>query len=771
MSSFHSEPRPEAQQQLRRLVQNSFLWATAVILTLVITLIVSFHLVTAQQITVTAGNIATQEIEAPHSLTYVSEVLTQRAREQAAAAVEDVYYTRDLSIGRAQSNRARAVFNFIDVVRADTSSDSAIKVGYLQAIESLTIEPSVAEDILLLPASEYATTKAAVLQIIEETMRGAIREGETATTRSDIRSVAEARRDARAMIGFDWSTAQERVVTNIAPQFIVANSFLDEETTAQRRAEVMAAIEPETQMVTRGERIIQVGQLIDAADVEMLDRLGLLQRETNWRRLVSAFLVSFVAVVSLTLYWQQFHSEVPNANRYLIILAVLLVLFVLGARIMVPGRTPLTYLFPAAALSMLLAVILEVRLSVVVTIIVAALAGFMAQDGLDLAMYTAVGGILAALTLHDTQRINALFRAGLIAAVGNVAVILIFRLPQEIPPVELLQQLLFALTNGLISASLTLAGFFIIGALFGVMTTVQLQDLSRLDHPLLQELLRRAPGSYHHSIMVANLAEQAAERIRANSGLVRVGAFYHDVGKMNRPPFFIENQEGANPHDSLDPYSSARIIIGHVADGLQLARRYRLPGRIRDFIAEHHGNRVLKSFYQKARELADDADEVDIERFRYKGPRPRSRETGIVQLADSIEATSSALRPNTEAAIEKLVVTLIDEHLKEGQLDRSGLTLGDINRLRESFIETLKGRFHVRVRYPGNDQMISEGGVPVEAAPEPLAEPLGGDGQEAADVPDVAIVQREVQRAGAVGGKSDGPVQRGDSNGDGGSDT
>ncbi len=236
-------------------------------------------------------------------------------------------------------------------------------------------------------------------------------------------------------------------------------------------------------------------------------------------------------------------------------------------------------------------------------------------------------------------------------------------------------------------------------------TPLQLQELSRLDHPLLQELLRRAPGTYHHSIMVANLAEQAAEKVKANSTLVRVGAFYHDVGKINRPPFFSENQNGGNPHDNLDPYSSARIIISHVHDGLELARRYRLPNRIRDFIAQHHGDRVLKVFYQKAVDAAGEGEEIDISRFRYKGPRPKSRESGIVQLADSIEATSSALRPNTEEAIEKLVTGIVDDHLKEGQLDNSGLTLGDIKILKESFIETIKGRFHVRVKYPGNEEL------------------------------------------------------------------
>jgi putative nucleotidyltransferase with HDIG domain len=208
--------------------------------------------------------------------------------------------------------------------------------------------------------------------------------------------------------------------------------------------------------------------------------------------------------------------------------------------------------------------------------------------------------------------------------------------------------------------------------------------------------------------MVANLAEQAAERVKANSPLVRVGAFYHDVGKMNRPAFFTENQNGGNPHDNLDPYSSARIIMCHVTDGLELARRYRLPTRIRDFIAEHHGDRILKSFYHKALELAEEGEEVDTSRFQYDGPKPRSRETGIVQLADSVEATSSALRPSTEEEIEKLVRTIIDEHLDEGQLDESGLSLADVKQIRESFIETLQGRFHVRIRYPGNEDLLPE---------------------------------------------------------------
>jgi membrane-associated HD superfamily phosphohydrolase len=183
---------------------------------------------------------------------------------------------------------------------------------------------------------------------------------------------------------------------------------------------------------------------------------------------------------------------------------------------------------------------------------------------------------------------------------------------------------------------------------------------------------------------------------------------------MVRPPFFIENQEGINPHDSLDPYTSARIIISHVRDGLEFARKYRLPYRIRDFIAEHHGERLVRSFLRKAQEAAaEDAGTIDENLFRYPGPRPRSRESAIVMLADAIEATSTALRPDTESAIVKLVNTIIEDDLLDKQLEHSGLTLGDIEQMRVSFIETLKGRFHVRVVYPDNEYLLPETNAPL----------------------------------------------------------
>jgi putative nucleotidyltransferase with HDIG domain len=692
-----SETKADPQQRMQQMLQRSVIWIFAIVITGGLTFLLSFNLVTGTQLSVELDEPAPQDVVAPRSVTFVSDVLTNRARQQAAAAVSDIYSAIDLSIARDQLNRVRVVFNFIDATRADQSADFETKLAYLQAIENLSIDEQIAADLLSLTPAEFAQVRDNILQIVEEIMR----DGVVAEDLNDAR-----RRTAQA-VPFDLTPAQERIVAVLGPQFVVENIFLDDTATSQRKTDAMANVEPISQIVTKDETLIRVGDIIAEEDIETLEELGLLQAETDFRSLISAFLVALLAVTITVLYWIQLVDIERHLTRNLTILGLLILLFVLGARLLIPGRSIYSFLYPAATFSILLAVIFESRFAIVMTAILAGLVGFIGQDSLEMAMYVAAGGFLAVLTLRDTQRINSLFRAGLFAAIANVAVILIFKLPQDIELAEIMTIVLFGILNGPIAASLSLAGIFIIGAVFGVITPLQLQELSRMDHPLLQELLRRAPGTYHHSIMVANLAEQAAEKVKANSTLVRVGAFYHDVGKVNRPIFFTENQNGGNPHENLDPYSSARIIKSHVSDGLDLAKRYKLPSRIRDFIAEHHGDRVLKVFYEKAVEQAGEEEEPDIALFRYKGPRPRTRESGIVQLADSIEATSSAVRPDTEEKIEKLVATIVGEHLKESQLDNSGLTLGDIQLIKASFTETLQGRFHIRIRYPGNEE-ISE---------------------------------------------------------------
>ncbi len=715
-----TESESQVDSRWRKFAKQSQLWLFVVIVTLGLATILSFNLVRGPQVSVTLGEPAPQNIVAPQTETYISEVLTERARKSAVANIPDRYTQIDLEIGRQQNNYALSIFSFVDVVRADSMTTADVKQRYLQSIGELSIDAQIAADLLALTPNEFGAVRDNVSQIIQDTMREGVVEDQ----------LSEARRKASLGASFNLTPAQERIVRTLAPQFIVPNIFFDAAATAVAQAEARESVEPISLSVTKDQDIIRVGDIIGEEDIEQLQQLGLLQQTTNWQIFVSSLLIAFLSVGIITLYWRNFTTHHYRTVRHLGIIAVLLLLFVLSAKLLVPGRTIYAYLFPAAALSLITAAIFEIRFSILITLVLAFLVGYIAQDSLEMTFYSAVGGILAVLSLKDTQRLNSLFRAGLLVGVVNIATILVFRLPEEAQLSEMMTLFLFGGLNGaILTAGFSLAGIFVVGSVFQVITLLQLQELSRLDHPLLQELLRRAPGTYHHSIMVANLAEQAAEKVRANSTLVRVGAFYHDIGKMNRPPFFGENQNGGNPHDHLDPYVSSRIIISHVSDGLELAHRYRLPTRIRDFIAEHHGNRVVKVFYKRAQEMANEGEIVDISRFKHKGPRPRSRETGIVQLADSIEATSTALRPSTEEEIEKLVSRIVDEHLKEAQLDNSGLSLGDIKIIKESFIKTLKGRFHVRVQYPGNEEFMIQSPESRKALPPSTQPPLIADGQ------------------------------------------
>jgi putative nucleotidyltransferase with HDIG domain len=365
------------------------------------------------------------------------------------------------------------------------------------------------------------------------------------------------------------------------------------------------------------------------------------------------------------------------------------VLFLFGARLMVPEGLIFPFLFPAAALSLLLTALFSADVAIVNIVVLAGLTGLIANQSLELATFITVGGITAAVSLRRAERLDRFFLAGVFVSLSQVAVILTA----------------VATINGLISAGVALAGLFIIGPLFRLTTPLTLIELERPDHKLLLRLQREAPGTFQHSLQVRNLAEAASAAIGANSVLVRVGTLYHDIGKVLRPSFFIENRVkgGSNPHDTLDPLASADIIIRHTTDGLELARKYRLPKQIRDFIPEHHGTAPVSFFYQKAVDQADgDKSKVDESAFRYGGPRPQSRETAILMLSDASESAVRANQPQSEEEIDEIVGKIIQQRMDWGELNESGLTLTDLQTIRRTFVSSLKGIYHPRIRYPGD---------------------------------------------------------------------
>jgi len=350
---------------------------------------------------------------------------------------------------------------------------------------------------------------------------------------------------------------------------------------------------------------------------------------------------------------------------------------------------------------MLLTALLGPHVAMMVAIVLSLAVGFLAGGSLELTAFTLVGGLVASLSLYRVEKLNAFLRAGAYVALANLGVVFAFRLHSgHYDTLGLLTLAAASVVNGGLSASLTLGSFFLLGNVFGITTSLQLMELARPNHPLFQQLLLKAPGTYHHSIIVSNMAEQAAEQIGADPLLARVGAYYHDIGKILRPYFFVENQmDEVNVHEDLDPITSAQIVIAHIKDGLDLAKKYRLPQRIRDIIAQHHGTTMATYFYHQACQASDEQG-VREEEYRYAGPKPQTREAAIVMLADGVEAAVRANHPSSPEEIERLVRKIINDRLLAGELDGCDLTLRDLDKIKSVFTNILQGIFHPRIKYP-----------------------------------------------------------------------
>ncbi len=419
---------------------------------------------------------------------------------------------------------------------------------------------------------------------------------------------------------------------------------------------------------------------------------------------VAAYVALIVWVASLYLGRLGSRSlEKSEQSRRLWLLPPLLLALVAGAAFALTSTNPvLPYLFPVPAFSIALAVAIDAPLSALVTVLAGLAMGYTDNTSLALTTYVVIGGLVGVLSLKWAERKYRLLWSGIYVALSNVVVVLSFALSGgETDTLQLAQFLVAAIANGVLSAGLASFGFFAAHVLLGHTSSLQLLELAQPSQPVLHDLLQRAPGTYHHSLMVSSLAEQAAEQIGADALLVRVGGLYHDVGKMLQPEYFIENQQsGSNGHDQLDPQNSAQIIIGHVKKGLDLARKQGLPREVHAFIAEHHGTTLVRFFYHEAVERAGGSAQVDEAAFRYPGPRPRSKEAALVMLADGCEATVRAENPDSIEATTKIVEGIIMDRVNSGELDDSGLTVRELNVIRDTFVRMFQGALHRRVKYP-----------------------------------------------------------------------
>ncbi len=671
---------------------------------LVVILILVANVPFTGQVTVAEGEVAQRDIVAPRQITFVSEILTQQRRDMAANAVPDVYDPLQPRIGRQQLALAGQILESIDAVRNDSSADASAKAAQLTAIPDLNLQPEVIDRISLLPQPAWERVAAEVPVVLERAMREEIREN----------NLADERRKVPARVRLDLPDEDAAIVSAIVQNLLLPNNFFNQERTAERRQAARDAVEPITRTVERNETILRAGDIVTDLEIEALQALGLQGRNWSWNDLLAVTgFVLLLGVVFLYYLWRQ-EPELWFKWVETILLAGTVVVFIVAAKLMIPTRTLLPYLFPYAALTIILAISISLRVALVTTSLFVLMVGWLTGGNLELMAYALCGSLVGVLTVRRGERLGNFAWAALFVLISNLLVVLAFRLAGgQWDARGLIELVIAAVINSVITISVTLLGLYLVGAVFGLATPLQLLEISRPTHPLLRQLLLKAPGTYHHTLIVSNMAERAAEAIGADMLLTRVGAYYHDVGKTIRPYFFYENRtEGMeDPHARLDPYTSAQIIMAHVKDGVDLARKHHLPERVVQFIPEHHGTQLVSYFYHAAVEGAEAPEAVDEEQFRYPGPKPQSRETAITMLADGAEATARSKRPTSLEELERVVAESIQNRLLAGQLDECPLTAGDLVAVRRAFVDVLRGLHHPRVTYPA------------EMAPQPTPEP------------------------------------------------
>jgi len=677
----------------------------AIVLVALLTAVLSLDIIPARA-DVEVGSVANRNIVAPRALTFVSEVQTERMKEEARASVGLQYdFTRERAetVALAQVGALRRALVPIDVAYAETTPPDERRAILEEVLPDLS-DPA-RQTLLGLEPERWTALRAEAERVLQATELVEIREP----------AVAEARTALPGRVGASFDQAERGLIAEIASLFVVANSTYSEELTEEERERRAAAVQDVTVVLRQGQIIVRFGDLITQEDLEIIDEFGLREAAPDFARLAGWFLLAALLVGLLLAWVWRFRPEVWHRNSVLVLVGFLLVLSAFALKL-TAGRLTLPFLVPTAAVGMLLAILLDAGAATVVVAVIALIAGAVNGNSLEIMAYTFLGGFTGIVAIRRGDRLHVFLQAGIAVFVVNALVVSTFSLlgTRDLTGVVQLWAASAAAAGG--AAIAAVGSFAVLGNLFGILTVFQLLELANPSQPLLRRLLVETPGTYHHSIMVGNLAERAAEAIGADPLLTRVAAYYHDIGKLTNPMAFIENQAGGeNIHDQLEPEVSAQVLKQHVADGIDLAYRARLPKSLIAFIPQHHGTAIMSYFHARARGQAAEpfggpttaegrkaADAVDARKFRHAGPKPQSREAALIMLADGVEASVRSLASRDETAIRAMVRRIIDERLSDGQFDECDVTLRDLERIREAFVAQLLGMYHQRIAYPQN---------------------------------------------------------------------
>ncbi|MDM0490197.1 HDIG domain-containing protein [Clostridium perfringens] len=635
------------------------------------------------------GDIPKSDIKAHREI--IDESATEARKKEAEEKVDKQYSLRT-DVQKQSEEKIKDYFSSVEKVLAQDKTEE----------EKAKLIPRTPFKITDIQANKIASMNDQGIKKLENVCIDALNKAyEAPIEDGNEQDLKEAKKEYTDFISSSDLNDLEKTIALNFVSVIEPNFFYDKEKTDELIKETLKQVPPV--MIKKNQIVVSEGEPVTAHQLELLGTLGLLSDSASALYIYIA--LGVLVIIVMYLQYGYIHKYYPAINKEfskIVMISILNVFPVILARLF--GMMS-NYIIPLACMPMLITLLLNYKISLVFSMLNVILIGGAVGFNPNIIILAILNVVLGGTLLRKMQQRNDILYSSITVAV--LSSILTFSVGTLTTNnfMEILADSTFAAAGAILSGILTIGVLPFFESTFDIVTNAKLLELSNPNNPLLKKLLMEAPGTYHHSILVANLAELAAEQVGGNPLLARIGAYYHDVGKTKRPYFFRENQFGKkNPHDRLKPEISSKIIISHVKEGSELAKEYNLPKTIHDFIVTHHGETLVKYFYLTVKNNSENPDEVKEEDFKYPGPKPMSKEQGIVMLADSTEAAVRSINEPTEEKIEKMVNNIIDDKLATGQLDNCDLTLRDISKIKKCFLKALNGIHHERIEYPDDNK-------------------------------------------------------------------
>ena len=645
--------------------------------------------VTPKRYKLNEGDIATVDIKAPRDI--IDEEAT-KAKEQEVTAKVEKKFTLKNEIKIEASENIKSFFDKLINLKSN-DIDEKSKISELKKIDAFKLSDAEYKTLLDLNVDKDTELQWIALTAIDKGYEKQIEEDNS-------EDIAEAK-----TIVDDYLSSQELesnievILREMCESQIKANYFFDQSKTDEAVKEALKSVSKV--MIKKNQTIVKEGEPITQQQINILTELGLvgedLRKDYIYTYIILAFFVLFVLGMQY-MYLKKEKKEILIDTKLVFLILLLNLLSVISARVFTFVSL---FIIPIACAPILMTVFLDSKISIVINslnlLFVAVIVGFDPQ----VILIGIVSTIVSSTTLKKVSQRNDILYSTVYVAAAVAVVILSSGILLSNNIKQILLDVILAVFGAFISGILAMGLLPFLESSFSLVTNMKLLELSNPNNPLLKRLLMEAPGTYHHSVMVANLAEVAAEEVGANPMLVRVGAYYHDVGKIKRPFFFGENQlGGTNPHDKISPTLSTTIIISHVKDGLELAKEYDIPKVVSDMIVQHHGTTLVKYFYYTLKNSSENPDEIREEDFRYPGPKPQSKEAAIIMMADSVEAAVRSIQEPTLEKIEDMVNNIVKDKMNSNQLNECDLTFRELEVIKACFLRVLKGIYHHRIEYP-----------------------------------------------------------------------